>query len=93
MVAVETSPGTHAFRKAGKDQEHLADFLLGFRFHSGPLLEPERGTFLLNALPASLAIPPHGGPCLELLLPVGASWEMSSANIALVGGALPAPDT
>ena len=100
VVAMETSSDTRVSRKVGKDQEHLADFLLGLSpsarilghylnlrevpFFWTPRLPPQR--FLCR-----------GGPCLELPLTAGgrarASWETSSAYVALVGGAGPAPDS
>ena len=74
VVAVETSSGTHVFRKVGKDQEHLADFLLGL---SPPALI--LGNYLnLREVPFfwTPCLPPQhflcrGGPCLKLPLTVG----------------------
>ena len=91
---METSSGTHVFRKVGKDRAsgRLLAGSLPFCSPSGPLLEPERGTLLLNALPASAALPlpwwclsrvtPHCGRILRHVLcrcrPGGSGWACPS---------------
>lgn len=69
------------FQKSGKGPGASGRLLAGsvpFCSPSGPLLEPERGTLLLNALPASAALPlpwwslsrvtPHCGHILRYVL-------------------------